>query len=97
MGKLSLVRIVIPLVVAVLGAGSAPAAQRAIPAKVLIERGLSLEQECLNAVQATRAAARNAATPEMAAIHLDRAETAARAGRGQLCQDELTSAADSQQ
>lgn len=75
---------------------------RPTPPKAAIDEGMSLEHECLNAVRATRAAtpppgpgSDDAAKRDTAALHLDRAENAARAGRGQLCQDELALAADS--
>jgi len=75
---------------------------RPMPHKSVIDRGMSLENECLNALRATRAATPPPAMPpsdtvnrDAAALHLDRAESAARAGRGQLCQDELALATDS--
>jgi len=75
---------------------------RPAPHQSVIDRGMSLEHECLNALRATRAATRppgaasaDEAKRDTAALHLDRAETAARAGRGQLCQDELALAAES--
>ncbi|MBV8536341.1 MAG: hypothetical protein JO128_12150 [Alphaproteobacteria bacterium] len=72
---------------------------RPTPHKSVVDRGMSLEQECLNALRATRAAASSPgpgdeAKRDTAALHLDRAETAARAGRGQLCQDELALATE---
>ncbi len=75
---------------------------RPTPHKSVIDRGMSLENECLNALRATRAATPPPTVPpsdtvkrDTAALHLDRAESAARAGRGQLCQDELALATDS--
>jgi hypothetical protein len=75
---------------------------RPMPPKAAVDQGMSLEHECLNAVRATRAAARlprpapgDDTKLGTAAMHLDRAETAAHAGHGQLCQDELASAAES--
>ena len=74
---------------------------RPTPHKSAIDRGMSLENECLNALRATRTATPRAPSDtvkrDAAALHLDRAESAARAGRGQLCQDELALAADSLQ
>jgi len=101
------------IAVALLGAASALAAApqsqyavsrrgRPTPPKAAVDQGMSLEYECLNAVRATRAAARllrpapgDGTKPGTAAMHLDRAETAAQAGHGQLCEDELASAAES--
>jgi hypothetical protein len=75
---------------------------RPTPHKSAVDNGMSLEHECLNALRATRAAtpSRPAASSDngrrdTAALHLDRAESAARAGQGQLCQDELALATDS--
>ena len=72
------------------------------PPRVAIDRGMSLEHECLNVLRATRSATRLPAPAaddpgkrDAATLHLHRAETAARAGRGQLCQDELALAAES--
>ncbi len=75
---------------------------RPTPPKAVVDQGLSLEHECLNVLRATRTAARrqqpepgDGAKRDTAALHLDRAESAARAGHGQLCEDEVALAAES--
>ena len=72
-----------------------PARTLPTPPNALVDQGLSLEHECLNAVGATRRTefgdeARRAAAAE----HLDQAEEEAHAGRGQACQDELGAASE---
>ncbi len=68
------------------------------PPNAAVNKGLSLENECLNAIQATRN------MPKMKEMdhrvpagiaadeHLNNAEQEAHAGRGQACEDEVTSA-----
>lgn len=73
------------------------------PSNAAVSKGLSLEHECLNAVKATRnspkmrqaAVGDDQAKRATANDHLDRAEAEARAGRGQACEDEISSATDS--
>ena len=73
------------------------------PPNAAVSKGLSLEHECLNAVKATRAlpkmkhaaAGDDQVKQADASDHLDRAEVEARAGRGQACEDEVSSATDS--
>lgn len=106
------VRTVLPLAISLVSAMPVPAAQppppkatpyavfhprRPTPSKAAVDRGLSLEHECLNAVSATRATPRMArpnpadwSKHDAAAVHLDQAEEAAHAGHGQDCQNELS-------
>lgn len=66
-----------------------------------VAKGLSLEQECLNAVGATWHSSQmkqpdppGDARRATAIEHLDAAEQAARAGHGQVCEDELEAASE---